>query len=58
MKKTVEISKFSNPIDAEKRRKFLESIEKNTDTDVLEILANAASKKGANDKVRKFKNFL
>lgn len=58
MAKSVEIKNFKNPIEESKRKKFLENIEKYTDTDVLEILSKAASKKGANDKVRKFKMFL
>ena len=56
--KTVEIKNFSNPIDAEKRRKYLQNIEKFADTDTLEILSNAASKPGVNKKAKQFKSFL
>ena len=58
MAKQVSITRFNNPIEELKRQQNLAIIEKNTDSDVLEILAKAASKKGSNDKVRKFKHFL
>ena len=50
--------KGTNALDERNRKNALQIIADNSDTDVLEILERAAVKKGANDKVRKFKHFL
>lgn len=48
----------TNALDEAKRKNALQKLQDKAETDVLEILANAASKAGANDKVRKYKHFL
>ncbi len=58
MKNTVLIKNAKNDIDASKRKQFLEKIEQNATTQVLEILSKASSKAGSNEKVIKFKHFL
>ncbi|BDD08548.1 hypothetical protein FUAX_09800 [Fulvitalea axinellae] len=58
-KTTLEISvRLDNPLMAGRIREALEKIASNIDPQNLKTLAEKSEKKGINDKIRKFKNFI